>query len=208
MCPFEYKADELHCEGVSLVKLAAEVGTPLYVYSRGELERAYRAFDSALDGVPHRVCYAIKANSSLGVLAVLIGLGAGADIVSIGELFRWQKAGGDPAKVVFSGVGKTKDEMKLALAAGIGTFNVESVEELAVLDAVARAEGQRARVALRVNPDVDAGTHPYISTGLKQNKFGISMAEARELGRAAARWSGLQIIGVDCHIGSQLTKTS
>ncbi|MGE3542911.1 MAG: diaminopimelate decarboxylase [Kofleriaceae bacterium] len=208
MFPFEYKAGELHCEDVPLAKIAAEVGTPVYVYSRGELERAYRAFDRALDGVPHRVCYAIKASSSLGVLAVLISMGAGADIVSIGELFRWQKAGGDPAKVVFSGVGKTKDEMKAALAAGIGTFTVESVAELEVLDAIARAEQRRARVALRVNPDVDAGTHPYISTGLKQNKFGISMGEARELGRTASRWTGIEIVGVDCHIGSQLIKTS
>jgi diaminopimelate decarboxylase len=205
---FDYKADELHCEGVPLTKIAAEVGTPVYVYSKGELVRAYRAFDHALDGIPHRVCYAVKANSTLGVLAVLIEQGAGADIVSIGELFRWQKAGGDPAKVVFSGVGKTEEEMRAALTAGIGTFNVESVEELAVLDRVARAMAKRARVALRVNPDVDAGTHPYISTGLKQNKFGISMTEARELGRRASSWPGLQIVGVDCHIGSQLTKTS
>ena len=206
--PFEYKSDELHCEGVSLATIAREVGTPVYVYSRSELERAYKAFDAALDGIPHRVCYAVKANSTLGILKVLIDLGAGADIVSYGELFRWMKAGGDPAKVVFSGVGKTEAEMKHALTAGIGAFNVESGEELVVLDRVARSMGKRARVSLRVNPDVDAGTHPYISTGLKQNKFGVSMEEARQLARDAGQLTGLQIIGVDCHIGSQLTKTS
>ena len=206
--PFEYKSDELHCEGVSLATIAREVGTPVYVYSRRELERAYKAFDAALDGIPHRVCYAVKANSTLGILKVLIDLGAGADIVSYGELYRWMQAGGDPAKVVFSGVGKTEGEMTQALTAGIGAFNVESGEELVVLDRVARSIGKRARVSLRVNPDVDAGTHPYISTGLKQNKFGVSMEEARQLARDASQLAGLQIIGVDCHIGSQLTKTS
>ncbi|MGN6105056.1 MAG: diaminopimelate decarboxylase [Kofleriaceae bacterium] len=206
--PFDYRGDELHCEGVPLARIAAEVGTPVYVYSRGELERAYRAFDAALDGIPHRVCYAVKANSSLGVLAVLIRLGAGADIVSLGELFRWQKAGGDPAKVLFSGVGKTEEEMRAAITAGIGCFNVESAEELFVLDRVAREMGARANIALRVNPDVDPETHPYISTGLKQNKFGIGMAEARELLRGAAQLGGITISGLDFHIGSQLTKTS
>jgi diaminopimelate decarboxylase len=206
--PFTYRGDELCCEGVPLAKIAEEVGTPVYVYSRGELERAYRAFDAALDGIPHRVCYAVKANSTLGILHVLIGLGAGADIVSHGELVRWIKAGGDPAKVVFSGVGKTERELAAALAAGIGTFNVESAEELDVLDRVARAAGTRARIALRVNPDVDPETHPYISTGLKQNKFGVGMTEARALLGRAKRLAGLEIVGVDCHIGSQLTKTS
>jgi diaminopimelate decarboxylase len=208
IAPFPYVADELHCEGVPLANIAAEVGTPVYVYSQRELERAYTAFDAALDGIPHRVCYAVKANSTLGVLKVLIALGAGADIVSYGELFRWQRAGGDPGKVVFSGVGKTEEEMKLALAAGIAAFNVESGEELYVLDRVARSVGARARVSLRVNPDVDAETHPYISTGLKQNKFGVSMTEARELARGAASLTGIEIIGVDCHIGSQLIKTT
>lgn len=206
--PFQYQSDELHCEGVSLSKIAAEVGTPVYVYSRRELERAYRAFDAALESMPHKVCYAVKANATLGVLSVLAKLGAGADIVSYGELFRWQKAGGDPGKVVFSGVGKTAQEMKLALAAGIYAFNVESGEELVVLDQVAQAMKLRARVSLRVNPDVDAGTHPYISTGLKTNKFGITMEEARELARGAAKMPGIEIIGVDCHIGSQLIKTA
>ena len=206
--PFQYKSDELYCEGVALSKIAAEVGTPVYVYSRSELERAYKAFDAALEGMPHKVCYAVKANATLGVLNVLAELGAGADIVSYGELFRWQKAGGDPGKVVFSGVGKTEQEMKSALTAGINAFNVESGEELVVLDKVAQSMKLRARVSLRVNPDVDAGTHPYISPGLKTNKFGITMEEARELARNAAKMPGVEIIGVDCHIGSQLTKTT
>jgi diaminopimelate decarboxylase len=206
--PFLYRGDELCCEAVPLARIADEVGTPVYVYSRGELERAYRAFDAALDGIAHRVCYAVKANSSLGILNVLVGLGASADIVSIGELVRWRKAGGDPAKVVFSGVGKTQAELGAALDAGIGTFNVESAEELDVLDRVARAAGKRARVALRVNPDVDPETHPYISTGLKQNKFGVGMSEARALLGRAAKLAGLEVVGVTCHIGSQLTKTS
>ena len=206
--PFEYVGAELCCEAVPLSRIAAEVGTPVYVYSKTELERAYRAFDAALDGIPHRVCYAVKANASLGILDVLIKLGAGADIVSAGELIRWQRAGGDPSKVVFSGVGKTEAELRLALAANIGTFNVESAEELDVIDRVARAAGTRARIALRVNPDVDPQTHPYISTGLKQNKFGVGMTEARALLGYASGLAGLQIVGVDCHIGSQLTKTS
>ncbi len=206
--PFEYKSGELHCEDVALSKIAAEVGTPVYVYSRTELERAYRAFDAALEGIPHRVCYAVKANSTLGVLSILVKLGAGADIVSVGELFRWQKAGGDPAKVIFSGVGKTEDEMRAAIAAGIGVFNVESAEEMGVLGRVARAANAKVKISLRVNPDVDPETHPYISTGLKQNKFGVAMSEARHLLKKAQKLDGLDVIGVDFHIGSQLTKTS
>lgn len=208
MGPFQYRNRELHCEDVALTKIADEVGTPVYVYSRSEIERAYRAFDAALEGIPHEICYAVKANSTLGVLGVLVQLGAGADIVSIGELYRWLRAGGDPEGVIFSGVGKTETEMKAALEAGIGCFNVESQEELVVLDRVAQAMGKRARISLRVNPDVDPQTHPYISTGLKQNKFGISMAEARQLFRDAAAAKGLAVVGVDFHIGSQLTKTS
>jgi len=206
--PFEYKQGELHCEGVALSTITEAVGTPVYVYSRGDIERAYRAFDSALEGIPHEICYAVKANSSLGVLGVLVELGAGADIVSVGELYRWVRAGGSAEHVVFSGVGKTESEMKAALEANIGCFNVESAEELAVLDSVARSLGKRAPVSLRVNPDVDPETHPYISTGLKQNKFGVAMAEAPALFRDAAKRAGLQVIGVDCHIGSQLTKTT
>ena len=206
--PFEYRNDELHCEGVALSKIAAEVGTPVWVYSKRELIRAFRAFDAALEGIPHRVCYAVKANSTLGILKVLIDQGAGADIVSYGELYRWLAAGGAANKVVFSGVGKSESEIELAIKAGIDTFNAESVEELTTLDKLAKAVGTTLRVALRVNPDVDAGTHPYISTGLKQNKFGISMDEARALGKQAARYANLRLIGVDCHIGSQLIKTS
>ncbi len=208
MGPFQYKSNELHCEDVALTKIAEDVGTPVYVYSRSDIERAYRAFDAALEGVPHEVCYAVKANSTLGVLSVLVQLGAGADIVSIGELYRWLRAGGDADSVVFSGVGKTEAEMKTALEAGIGCFNVESGEELLALDRVAQSINKRAKISIRVNPDVDPQTHPYISTGLKQNKFGVSMAEARGLFRDAAAAKGLQVAGVDFHIGSQLTKTS
>jgi diaminopimelate decarboxylase len=208
MGPFQYRADELFCDDVALTKIADEVGTPVYVYSRGEIERAYKAFDAALDGIPHEVCYAVKACSTLGVLGVLVQLGAGADIVSIGELYRWLRAGGEANSVVFSGVGKTETEMKEAIDAGIGCFNVESGEELIVLDRVATSLGKRAKISLRVNPDVDPETHPYISTGLKQNKFGVSMGEARELFKTAASAKGLVVAGVDFHIGSQLTKTS
>ena len=205
---FEYRGDQLFCEGVSLASIAEHEGTPTYVYSRALLEGAYKAFDAALAGVAHMVCYSVKANSGLGVLSILAGLGAGADIVSGGELFRWLRAGGDPRKVVFSGVGKTEAEMKAALDAGIMGFNVESDEELDVLSRVASAAGKTARVALRVNPDVDPETHPYISTGLKKNKFGVSWARAPEVFRHAASLPGLEVTGVDFHIGSQLTKTS
>jgi diaminopimelate decarboxylase len=208
MTPFEYRNHELYCEDVPLAKIAEDVGTPVYVYSRGEIERAYKAFDAALEGIPHDVCYAVKANSTLGVLGVLVQLGAGADIVSAGELYRWLRAGGVASSVVFSGVGKTEAEMKIALEAGIGCFNVESGEELFVLDRVAQSMGKRAKISIRVNPDVDPETHPYISTGLKQNKFGVAMAEARGLFREAASRKGLQVAGVDCHIGSQLIKTT
>lgn len=206
--PFEYRNHELHCEDVPLAKIAADVGTPVYVYSRGEIERAYKAFDAALDGIKHDICYAVKANSTLGILSVLVQLGAGADIVSAGELYRWLRAGGVASSVVFSGVGKTEAEMKIALEAGIGCFNVESAEELDVLDRVAQKLGKRAPISIRVNPDVDPETHPYISTGLKQNKFGVAMGEARGLFREAAQRKGLRVVGVDCHIGSQLIKTS
>jgi diaminopimelate decarboxylase len=208
MPPYEYRSGELYCEDVALSKIAAEVGTPFYVYSRGDIERAYRAFDSALAGIPHRICYAVKACSTLGVLRVLVELGAGADIVSAGELFRWQKAGGDPKKVVFSGVGKTEPEMLAAIAAGIDVFNVESAEEMGVLARVARSVNATVKIALRVNPDVDPETHPYISTGLKENKFGVAMGDARHLLRKAAKLDGLTVSGVDFHIGSQLVKTS
>lgn len=206
--PFHYVDDVLHCEKVALPAIANEVGTPVYVYSKPAIEAAYRAYDAALAGVDHLVCYSVKANSSIGILGVLAQLGAGADIVSGGELYRWQRAGGDPRKVVFSGVGKTEADMKAALAAGILAFNVESIEELVALDRVARTAGVIAPVALRVNPDVDAQTHPYISTGLKQNKFGIAAAQARDVVRRAAGMPNLRVLGIDCHIGSQLTKTA
>ena len=205
---FDYLDDALCCEGVPLAAIADQVGTPVYVYSRGAIEAAYGAYDAALAGVDHLICYSVKANSSIGILAVLAAAGAGADIVSGGELYRWQQAGGDPGKVVFSGVGKTETEMAAALAAGILAFNVESAEELEVLDRVARAAGVRAPVSLRVNPDVDPQTHPYISTGLKQNKFGIAAEQARDVFRRAADLPGLQVRGIDCHIGSQLTRTT
>jgi diaminopimelate decarboxylase len=208
MAAFEYRYDELFCEGVALAAIAEAAGTPCYVYSRGEIERAYRAFDDALTGMPHEICYAVKANSTLGILGVLVQLGAGADIVSVGELYRWLRAGGTAEHVVFSGVGKTAAEMKTALDANIGCFNVESAEELDVLDRVARDSNKRARISFRVNPDVDPQTHPYISTGLKQNKFGVSMAEAPALFRDAAKRPSIEVVGVDCHIGSQLTKTA
>ena len=202
---FEYRHGVLHAEDVALAAIAAQFGTPCYVYSRATLERHWRAFDRAFATHPHLVCYAVKANSNLGVLDVLARLGAGFDIVSVGELERVLAAGGDPAKVVFSGVGKRADEMRRALQAGIRCFNVESVAELERLNGVAGELGQRAPVSLRVNPDVDAQTHPYISTGLKENKFGIDIAAAPEVYARAASLPNLDVVGVDCHIGSQLT---
>ena len=203
---FAYKDGLLHAEDVSLEHIARRHGTPCFVYSRATLTRHYRAFDNALGDLEHLICYAVKANSNLAVLNVLARLGAGFDIVSGGELMRVLKAGGDPAKVVFSGVGKTHQEMSQALAAGIHCFNVESAAELERLNEVASAEGLVAPIALRVNPDVDAQTHPYISTGLKENKFGVEIAAAEQLYLRAAEMSGIKIIGIASHIGSQLTK--
>lgn len=205
---FDYRRGELHAEDRPLAALAAEFGTPLYVYSRATLTRHYRAFDDALAGLDHRVCYAVKANSNLGVLSVLARLGAGFDIVSGGELARVLKAGGDPSKVVFSGVGKTAAEISTALDARIFCFNVESEAELLRLSAIAAARGALAQFALRVNPDVDAKTHPYISTGLRDNKFGVDIAEAERLYALAATLPGLHAAGVACHIGSQLLELS
>lgn len=205
--PFHYRAGQLHCEDVALRDIVATHGTPVYVYSHSELRRAYTEFKSALQGIDNQVCFSVKANSSLGVLRVLAQLGAGADIVSGGELYRWLAAGGDPGKVVFSGVGKTRDEMAYALRSKIWAFNVESDEELDALSAVAQELGATARIALRVNPDVDPQTHPYISTGLKQNKFGVAMADAPAILARAAKLPGIEVMGIDCHIGSQLTKT-
>ncbi len=202
---FNYQDNRLLAEGVDLQALAQQHGTPLYVYSRATLERHWHAFDQALGDHPHLVCYAVKANSNLAVLALLARLGSGFDIVSGGELARVLRAGADPSRVVFSGVGKTGAEMESALAAGIRCFNVESSAELRRLDRVAGANGTRAPISLRVNPDVDAHTHPYISTGLKENKFGISIGAALEAYRRAADCAHLRITGIDCHIGSQLT---
>jgi len=205
---FDYRRGILHCEDVALEHIAARAGTPCYVYSgRGILE-AFRAYDDALSGLPHRVCYAVKANSSLAVLALLARAGAGFDIVSGGELFRVLKAGGDPAHVVFSGVGKTAQEIEYALEAGAHCFNAESEGELALIDALAARRSMRARVGLRLNPDVDAATHPYISTGLREHKFGIPVEEAKAILRRAAAWPNLSFEGLSCHIGSQLLDTA
>jgi diaminopimelate decarboxylase len=201
---FEYREGQLHAEAVPLTAVAQAFGTPTYVYSRATLERHYQAFAQALAGVPHQVCYAVKANSNLAVLQVLARLGSGFDIVSGGELQRVLRAGGDAAKVVFSGVGKTEAEIRLALEAGIGCFNVESEAELHRLNDIASTLGLRAPFALRVNPDVDAKTHPYISTGLKQNKFGVDLDIAERLYQQARAMPGLRIAGVGSHIGSQL----
>ena len=198
----------LHVEGVALDTLAERFGTPLYVYSRAALENAYQAYAQAFANTPHLICYAVKANSSLGILNLFARLGTGFDIVSGGELARVLAAGGDPGKVVFSGVGKTADEMRAALKAGILCFNVESVSELHRLNQVAGELGQVAPVSFRVNPDVDPKTHPYISTGLKENKFGVPIADAPALYRLAASLPHLNVTGIDCHIGSQLTDLS
>jgi len=203
---FEYRDGTLFAEDANVKDLARDYGTPAYVYSRATLERHYKAFDEALDEVPHMVCYAVKANSNLAVLNVLARLGSGFDIVSGGELERVIAAGGDPARVVFSGVGKTPEEMKHALDVGIYCFNVESEAELEALEEVACLVGKKARVSLRVNPDVDAKTHPYISTGLKDNKFGIDINDALRVYQRAAEMPSIEITGVDCHIGSQLTE--
>ncbi|RON08187.1 diaminopimelate decarboxylase [Pseudomonas brassicacearum] len=205
MDAFNYRDGELFAEGVALSAIAERFGTPTYVYSRAHIEAQYLAFADALAGTPHLVCFAVKANSNLGVLNVLARLGAGFDIVSRGELERVLAAGGQPDKIVFSGVGKTRDDMRRALEVGVHCFNVESTDELERLQVVAAELGVRAPISLRVNPDVDAGTHPYISTGLKENKFGIAIADAEDVYVRAAQLPNLEVVGVDCHIGSQLT---
>lgn len=203
---FLYQQNALHAEGCQVTDLAQTYGTPLYIYSRATLERHWHAFNNAVADHPHLICYAVKANSNLAVLNVLARLGSGFDIVSGGELARVIEAGGDPAKVVFSGVGKTATEMEQALNLGIYCFNVESSAELEQLNLVAGRLGKVAPVSLRINPDVDAGTHPYISTGLKENKFGIAMDEAETVFARAHALPHLKVKGVDCHIGSQLTE--
>jgi diaminopimelate decarboxylase len=201
---YSYEGDTLHCEGVALPDIAAAAGTPCYVYSRADIVARYRDYDSALDGIPHGIHYAVKANSNVSILRLLAAEGAGFDIVSGGELFRVLQAGGDPARTVFSGVGKTAEEIEYALHSGIGTFNCESEGELEQLSAVAVRLGREARIALRVNPDVDAATHPYISTGLSEHKFGIDIADVESVYRKASSLPGLRVTGVSCHIGSQI----
>lgn len=205
MNAFNYRDGQLFAEGVALSAIAQRFGTPTYVYSRAHIEAQYRAYADALQGMPHLVCFAVKANSNIGVLNVLARLGAGFDIVSRGELERVLAAGGEPGKIVFSGVGKSRDDMRRALEVGVHCFNVESTDELERLQLVAAELGKTAAISLRVNPDVDAGTHPYISTGLKENKFGIDIEQAPAVYARAAALPNLQVVGVDCHIGSQLT---
>ena len=205
---FQYRGDALYCEDVPLAQIAEKVGTPTYVYSYATLERHFKVFDAAFAGHDHLVCYSVKASSNLAILRTLFSFGAGADIVSGGELFRALRAGCDPKKIVFSGVGKRDEEIEYALASGILAFNVESVAELEAIDRVAGRTGHKAPIAVRVNPDVDAETHPYISTGLKKNKFGISVDAAREAYRLAKSLPNLVVRGIDFHIGSQLTKTA
>ena len=205
MQAFTYKKGELHAESVALTAIAQQFGTPTYVYSRAHIEAQYRSYTDGLQGVEHLVCFAVKANSNIAVLNILARLGAGFDIVSVGELERVLAAGGLPERMVFSGVGKTREEMQRALEVGVHCFNVESVDELDRLQDVAAQMDVMAPVSLRVNPDVDAGTHPYISTGLKDNKFGIDINIAESVYQHAATLSHISIQGVDCHIGSQLT---
>jgi len=199
---FAYRGGELCAEQVPLEDIARRFGTPCYVYSRAAIERAYREFTDELAGRPSLVCYSVKANANLAVLSLMARLGAGFDIVSGGELARVLAAGGDPAKVVFSGIGKTEDEIRRALDAGVLSINLESEQELARVNGIAAGMGKRAPIAFRVNPDIDAKTHPHISTGLKQSKFGIAYADAERLYREAARLPGVRITGIGCHIGS------
>lgn len=205
MTVFHYQNGELYAEDVPLSQLADQFGTPCYVYSRAALEQNFQAYEDALTDLPHLTCFAVKSNSNLAVLDVLARRGAGFDIVSGGELARVLAAGGKAERIIFSGLGKTEQEIAQALQAGILCFNVESEPELARINAVGARLGMTAQISLRVNPDVDAGTHPYISTGLKENKFGIDIAQALSVYKRAAGMSNIRITGVDCHIGSQLT---
>ena len=204
---FSYSGSDLYADAVPLADIAAAVGTPAYVYSARSIACNYQAYEESLSPLPHLVCYAIKANSSQAILALLARLGAGFDIVSGGELYRVLQAGGDPGKTVFSGVGKTADEVDYALRSGIHSFNCESEAELILLDALAARLGCKAAVALRVNPDVDAATHPYISTGLREHKFGIDIGAAEAVYERARALAHLDLRGVSCHIGSQILDT-
>jgi diaminopimelate decarboxylase len=203
---FNYHEQQLFAEEVALLQVAKEFGTPCYVYSKATIERHWHAFDRAAGNQPHLICYAVKANSNLAVLNVMAKLGSGFDIVSGGELTRVLKAGGDPSKVVFSGVGKTPQEIAFALEQDIKCFNVESRSELQRINDVAKQAGKTAPISIRINPDVDAKTHPYISTGLKDNKFGVERQQALEIYQYAASFPYLKVVGIDCHIGSQLTE--
>jgi diaminopimelate decarboxylase len=203
---FEYKDHQLQCEGIPIKRIAEKVGTPFYLYSYHTLVRHFTIFDEAFKGIPHLVCYSAKANSNLALLRLFVNLGGGVDVVSGGELYRALKGGADPQKIVFSGVGKREDEIEYALKTGILMFNVESSQELQVINEVAARIGKKAAVAIRVNPDIDPRTHPYISTGLKQNKFGIDILRAPMAYHLASQLPNLKIVGIDCHIGSQLVE--
>ena len=208
MNDFQYAGGRLFCEGVAVEDIAREAGTPVYIYSHNTLSRHFRVFDEAFSGLPHIVCFAMKANSNSAVVRTFAALGGGADVVSGGELYRALKAGVPAGKIVYAGVGKTRPEIEYALKSGILMFNIESGEELAEIDSVAGELGVKAPIALRINPDVDAGTHPYISTGLKKNKFGIAIEHALDEYRAASGLSNVKVIGIHQHIGSQLTEVS
>jgi diaminopimelate decarboxylase len=205
---FEYRENELWCEEVPVAEIAEQVGTPFYLYSIRTLKRHFDVFDSAFNALPHIVCFSVKANSNLAILKIFINEGAGVDIVSGGELYRALRAGVDPGKVVYSGVGKREDEIRFALESDILMFNVESSQELEVINSCAEAMKKKARISLRVNPDVDPLTHPHISTGLKKNKFGIDIERSLDEYRRAMKLKYVDIVGVDCHIGSQITEVS
>jgi len=208
MDAFTYQDRQLCCEATPCEAIATEVGTPTYVYSAGAILSAFDAYERALAGLPHLACYAVKANMNLAVLSLLARAGAGADVVSGGELYRALRAGFAPERIVFAGVGKTREEIREGLKADVLCFNVESAAELVAVDETARAEGTRARIAFRVNPDIDPQTHPYIATGLRTSKFGVPYREARDVYRQAARLAGIEVVGVHMHIGSQLTKVT
>ena len=201
---FEYQDNQLHCESIPIREIAEKVGTPFYLYSYHTLVRHFTVFDQAFEGIPHLICYSAKSNSNLALLRLFVNLGGGVDIVSRGELYRAVHAGADPQKIVFSGVGKREDEIEYALKVGILMFNVESSQELQVISEVAGRMDKKAAIAIRVNPDIDPKTHPYISTGLKQNKFGIDILRAPIAYRLASQLPNLEVVGIDCHLGSQI----
>ena len=203
---FEYKNGELYCEGIPINRIAEKVGTPFYLYSYKTLVRHFNVFNEAFEGIPHLVCYSMKANSNLALIRLFVNLGGGVDVVSGGELYRALKAGADPQKIVFSGVGKKEDEIEYGLKAGILMFNVESSMELRTINEVAGRMNRKAPIAIRVNPDIDARTHPYITTGMKQNKFGIDILRAPMAYRLASELPNLKGMGIDCHLGSQLVE--